>query len=67
MNPRKKRAGKSSYDVPGNMAESVYEEPDKLAGSGQLNYELTQCPAYESTTSKPQPQPTEDQGSHYQM
>ena len=30
----------------------VYEDPDKLASTGQGNYELTQCPAYASTTSK---------------
>ena len=51
----------------GNGEGGVYEEPDKLASSGQGNYELTQCPAYESTTSKPQPQPTEVQSSHYEM
>ena len=65
---RKRRAGKDSFDLPENMSQSVYEEPDKLASSsGQGNYELTQCPAYESTTSKPQPQPTEAQSSHYEM
>ena len=43
----------------------MYEDPDKLARSiGQGNYELTQCPAYESTTRKLQP---EAQGSHYEM
>ena len=69
--PRKRRAGKTSFDVPGNASQSaaVYEEPDKPVSkqSQQGNYELTQCPAYESTTSKPQPQPTEDQSSHYEM
>ena len=45
----------------------VYEDPDKLASTGQGNYELTQCPAYESTTSKLQPRPTEVQSSHYEM
>ena len=37
----------------------VCEDPDKLDSSGQGNYELTQCPAYESTTSKPQPTESE--------
>ena len=27
----------------------VYDDPDKLASSGQGNNELTQCPAYEAT------------------
>ena len=35
--------------------DQVYEDPDKLGNNGQGNYELTQCPAYESTTSKSQP------------
>ena len=30
----------------------VYEDPDNLASTGRGNYELTQCPAYASTTSK---------------
>ena len=37
------------------VMDQVYEDPDKLGNKGQGNYELTQCPAYESTTSKPQP------------
>ena len=37
------------------QVDQVYEDPDKLGSRGQGNYELTQCPAYESTTSKPQP------------
>ena len=49
------------------MTESVYEDPDELASSDLGNYELTQCPAYESTTTKPHPQPTEAQGSHYEL
>ena len=28
----------------------VYEDPDKPASTGQGNYELMQCPAYESTS-----------------
>ena len=49
--------------------EGVYEDPEKLAstGLGQGNYELTQCPAYESTTCKQQPHPTEsDDKGHYE-
>ena len=43
----------------------VYEDPDKPAHStGKGDYELTQCPAYESTTRKLQ---TEAQSSHYEM
>ena len=42
----------------------VYEDPDRLGNRGQGNYELTQCPAYESTTSKPQPA---QESSHYEL
>ena len=44
----------------------MYEDPDKLASSGQGNYELTQCPAYEAT--KQQSHITRAQGSssHYE-
>ena len=49
------------------MGLSVYEEPDKLASGGQAKCELTQCPAYELTTSKPHPLPTEDQNSYHEM
>ena len=45
----------------------MYEDPDKLASSAQRNYELTQCPAYEATTSKLHPQPADAQGSHYEL
>ena len=34
--------------------DQVYEDPDKLSNKDRRNYELTQCLAYESTTSKPQ-------------
>ena len=43
----------------------LYEDPDKLGSRGQGNYELTQCPAYESTTTKPQPVMEVDQDSDY--
>ena len=62
---RKRSSVKNNSDASTNMAYSevklepeggggggVYEDPDKLASTGQGNYELTQCPAYESTTSK---------------
>ena len=45
----------------------VYEGPDKLASTGQGNYELTQCPAYESTTRNLQSYPAEAQSSHYDI
>ena len=48
----------------------MYEHPDKLAHStaiGQGNYELTQCPAYQSTTRKLQAYPAEAQSSHYDV
>ena len=63
----KSRSSKTSTDWSENMTQLVYEEPDKLASSGQGNYELTECPAYESTTSKPHPQPTETENSYYEM
>ena len=62
-----RKAGKHSNDLPEISTYTVYEEPDKLASSSQGNYELTQCPAYESTTSKTQAQPTEAQSSHYEL
>ena len=55
------KSNKTSFDLSENMSQSVYDDPDKLASRGQGNYELTQCPAYESTIRKPQPQPTEAQ------
>lgn len=33
----------------------VYENPDKSASTGQGNYELVQCPAYEPTSGNPCP------------
>ena len=45
--------------TPSRDTAQVYEDPDKLGSRGQGNYELTQCPAYESTTSKPQPTESE--------
>ena len=54
----RKRSGDSGSKIsePKKVqVDQVYEDPDKLGNKGQGNYELTQCPAYESTTSKPQP------------
>ena len=46
----------------------VHENPDKLASSDQQgNYELTQCPAYVTTTEKPHPQIMEDQSNMYEL
>ena len=66
---RRPRAGQNDLVVPKHkqIISQVYEDPDKLCSSGQGNYELTQCPAYESTTSS-KPQPTEvDQNSDYNI
>ena len=50
------RDGGSKISEPKKIqVDQVYEDPDKLGSRGLGNYELTQCPAYESTTSKPQP------------
>ena len=50
------RDGGSKISEPKKITvDQVYEDPDKLGNNVQGNYELTQCPAYESTTSKPQP------------
>ena len=38
-----------------NVTQSVYEDPDKLASNGRGNFELTQCPAYESTIQQTTP------------
>ena len=63
-----KSTSDTAVSVPGGGGGGgVYEDPDKLASSGQENYKLTQCPAYESTTSKLQPRPTQAQSSHYEM
>ena len=43
----------------------VYEDPDKMATAGQGNYELTQCPAYES--SKPLTQQAQSSTSYYEI
>ena len=69
-NSRKKGAGKSFFKstLPGKMVQPVYEESDKLSSRGQgSEYELVQCPAYESTARKPQSQPAEDENSHYEL
>ena len=58
----RKSSEKSHMTISEGGGGGVYEEPDKLASSGKGNYELTQCPAYESTT---WPHPVETQ-SHYQ-
>ena len=54
-----------------NMPTQLYEDPDKLTSRGQGNFELTHCPAYESTTTKPEPPPRTqaevDQSSHYEL
>ena len=50
------------------VTEGFYEDPDKLTSRGQGNYELTHCPAYESTIIKPQPRPTGvDQSIRYEI
>ena len=66
---RKRRVRKNDLDQStNNMPTELYEDPDKLTSRGQGNYELTQCPAYESTTTKPQPRPTGvDQSSYYEL
>ena len=65
---RSRRADKNDLDRSTNMPTQLYEDPDKLTSRGQGNYELTHCPAYESTTTKPDPRPTEvDQSSHYEL
>ena len=69
---RKRKSGKNDLDQPINMVTQLYEDPDKLTSRGQRNYELTQCPAYESTTTKPEPPPSRaqtevEQSSHYEM
>ena len=67
----RRRAGKNDLDQSTNMPTQLYEDPDKLTSRGQGNYELTHCPAYESTTTKPEPPPraqTEvSQSSHYEL
>ena len=58
-------AGKNDLD---QSPTQLYEDPDKLTSRGQGNYELTQCPAYESITTKPELPPTQvDQSSHYDI
>ena len=58
---RKRSSGKKNFDGSANKPYSevnmepeggrVYEDPEKLAANtGQGDYELTQCPAYESTS-----------------
>ena len=68
---RSRRAGKINLDQSKNMPTQLYEDPDKLTGKGQGNFELTQCLAYESTTPKPESPPwtqaEEDQSSHYEL
>ena len=62
---RKSKSDSLSNDlVQSKDTTQVYEDPDKLDNRGQGNYELTQCPAYESTTSKPQPA---QEDSHYEL
>ena len=47
-----------------NMTRGEVHEIDKLAsGDQQGNYELTQCPAYVTTTRKPHPHQLEDESS----
>ena len=63
---RRSRAGKNALDQSTNMPAQLYEDPDKPTSRGQGNYELTQCPAYESIATKPEsPQTGVDQSSHY--
>ena len=65
---RRARAGKNDLDQSTNMPTQLYEDPDKLTSRGQGNYELTRCPAYEATTTRPEPPPTQvDQSSHYEL
>ena len=47
-------AGKDELGETKQVSQS-YKDPNKLDGRGPVNYELTQCPAYESTTTKPYP------------
>ena len=69
---RRRKAGKSDFDVSANVAygqvklEALgdvggeYENPDKLArsGQGEGNYEPTECPAhYEFPVSEPEVPP----------
>ena len=42
----------------------LYEDPDKMVTAGKGNYELTQCPAYES--SKPVTQQAQSSTSFYE-
>ena len=44
----RKSSEKSHMTVSEGGGGGVYEDPDKLASSGKGNYELTQCPAYDS-------------------
>ena len=44
----------------------LYKDPDKLDGRGQVNYELSQCPAYESTASEPHP-PEVEESNDYEL
>ena len=53
--------------VPGDTEGQLYENADEFVNSGLENFELSQCPAYESTTSKPHPQQTEAQNSYYEL
>ena len=48
-----------------NMSQ-LYEDPDQLGSRGRGNYELTQCPAYESTTTKPHP-PEVEESNDYEL
>ena len=65
------RVGKINLDRLTDLPTQLYEDPDKLTSRGQGNYELTHCPAYESTTTKPEPPPRNqaevDQSSHYEL
>ena len=62
---RRRRAGKDELIVSKNMSQS-YEDPDQLGSRGRGNYELTQCPAYESTTIKPHP-PEVEENNDYEL
>ena len=59
--PNSRKSSEKSHMTVSEGGGGVYEEPDKLASSGKGNYELTQCPAYESTT---WPHPIEAQSHH---
>ena len=53
-----RRAAKNGM-TPSRDTTQVYEDPDKFGSRSRGNYELTQCPVYESTTVKPQPTESE--------